>query len=332
MIHPATSGIHASRHRFRPRNARELLPVPLQLFQMPMLYFLKSRRLFGTHFRNAFMLLLVMYAPQLRAQPYLDVAAFRYQYSPDAGAYRRGYTPNHFSFGTAGLNIPIVFKDSSILLLGPSIEQWDITTPLTPDVPVLKGIALPLTAVKPFSKTWTGTFIFIPRWNGSEHFGFKERLQTGGAVLLTYKKRTNLKYKFGLYYNREFFGNFFVPLAGIEWKINNRLQLFGVLPGSLVLERKVSKHFYYGASFRSITTSFRYGDLKKFMRIDDNQLQAFADLYLSKNIVLNAEAGHSVFRRFRTGLPHGDPKYLVTEKFNDNVLLRVSLLYRVRFD
>jgi hypothetical protein len=266
------------------------------------------------------------------AQPYLDVAALRYHFSPDAGVFRRSYTPNHYTYATVGLNIPIVFKDSSILLPSPSIDQWDITTSLISDVPVLKGIALPLTYVKPFSKTWTGTFLFIPRWNGSEQFGFNDRLQLGGAVLLTYKKHADLKYKFGLYYNREFFGNFFVPLAGIDWKINNRLKLFGVLPGNLVLERKVSTRFYYGASFRSITTSYRYGDLKKFIRIDDNQLQAFADLYLSKNIVLSGEAGHSVFRRFRTGLPDGDPKYMVTEKFNDNLLFRLSLLYRVRFD
>src|SRR6478672_1007935 len=212
---------------------------------------------------------------QLSAQPYLDLASVKYQYSPDAGGFRRSFQPNHFTYSSAVINIPLVFKDSSVLLFGPSAEHSRIWSTALPGLLSLKGIAIPVTFVKPLNPTWTGTVVLIPRWNGSETFHFKNDQQIGGALLLTYKKSLTLKYKFGLYYNREFFRNFFVPLAGIDWKINNRLQLFGVLPGNLVLERKVTNHFYYGATFHSITTSYRYGDLKKFLRIDDNQLQAF---------------------------------------------------------
>jgi hypothetical protein len=164
-------------------------------------------------------------------------------------------------------------------------------------------------------------------------------MQWGGAILITYKKTARLKYKFGLYYNREYFGHFFVPLVGIDWKINNRLQLFGVLPGNLVLERKVSRSFYYGVSFRSITNSYKCDaynfldfDDRRFLRIDNNQLQAFGDVYLTKNVVLNVEAGHSFFRRLRTGIRKGASKYEVNEKTNDNMLFRVALAYRMRFD
>jgi len=268
---------------------------------------------------------------QLSAQPYLDLASVKYQYSPDAGGFRRSFQPNHFTYSSAVINIPLVFKDSSVLLFGPSAEHWRISSTALPGLLSLKGIAIPVTFVKPLNPTWTGTVVLIPRWNGSETFHFKNDQQIGGAFLLTYKKSSILKYKFGLYYNREFFGNFFVPMAGIDWKINNRLQLFGVLPGNLVLERKVTNHFYYGATFRSITTSYRYGNLKNFVRMDDNQLQAFADMYLTKNIVLNAEAGHSLFRRFRTGISHAKPKYIVRDKFNDDLLFRLALVYRMRF-
>jgi hypothetical protein len=60
-------------------------------------------------------------------------------------------------------------------------------------------------------------------------------------------------------------------------------------------------------------------------------VQAFADWYLTKNVVLNAEAGHSL-----SGVTHrqytNHHKYEVKEKFRDDVLFRVSMLYRVRFD
>ena len=34
----------------------------------------------------------------VQAQPYIDVASVKYQYSPDAGVVRRGMQPNHFTY------------------------------------------------------------------------------------------------------------------------------------------------------------------------------------------------------------------------------------------
>ena len=271
----------------------------------------------------------------LVAQPYLDVAAVRYQNSPDAGAFRRGFQPNQYQYGSAALNLPLVLKDSSIILFNPSIESWKIKSAALPQLPdQFYGIALPVAFVKPFNQKWTGTFLAVPRWNGAEHFGFTDRLQLGGAVIMALKRSEKLTYKFGAYYNREAFGNFFMPLLGIDWRPSPSVRLFGVLPGNLVLEKNVSKSFYYGLSFRATTTSYRYTSNQgsSFIRIEDNTLQAFADLYLTKNIVLNAEAGHSAFRRFRLGHKGAAEKYFIEDKFKDNLLFRLGLLYRIRFD
>src|SRR6476469_3737823 len=93
---------------------------------------------------------------QLSAQPYLDLASVKFQASPDAGVFRRGHQLNWFTMGTAGVNIPLVFKDSSVLLFGPSAEQWRIWSTALPDFFILKGIALPITFVKPLNQIWTG--------------------------------------------------------------------------------------------------------------------------------------------------------------------------------
>jgi len=281
------------------------------------------------------LLLLSLLLQPLAAQPYLDVAAVRYQTSPDAGALRRVHQPNTYQYGSAALNLPLVLNDSSVVVFNPSIESWKIKSKALPQLPgQLYGIALPVAFVKPFNKKWTGTFLAVPRWNGDEHFGFDHRMQLGGAVIMALKKSETLTYKFGAYYNREAFGNFFMPLLGIDWRPSPSVRLFGVLPGNLVLEKNVSNSFYYGLSFRATTTSYRYtsNQQNSFIRIEDNTLQAFADLYLTKNIVLNAEAGHSAFRRFRLGHEDADQKYFTDDKFGDNLLFRLGLLYRVRFD
>jgi hypothetical protein len=43
----------------------------------------------------------------------------------------------------------------------------------------------------------------------------------GGIALLTYKKRNNLNYKFGLYAGNELYGLYLTPLLGIYYKSPN---------------------------------------------------------------------------------------------------------------
>jgi len=144
--------------------------------------------------------------------------------------------------------------------------------------------------------------------------------------------------KFGIYYNKEFFGNYFMPLAGIDWQINDKNTLFGVLPGNFVFEHKVSKSFRYGSAFRALTNSYRLettdpcgnGDCtgQNYLRIDDNQLGAYADTYLSKRIVLSAESGYTILRRYRFGFK-GESIHQKTDYYCDNFYFRASLVYRM---
>jgi hypothetical protein len=116
--------------------------------------------------------------------------------------------------------------------------------------------------------------------------------------------------------------------------------LFGVLPGSMVFEHKVSRKFYVGSSFRALTNSYRLqtidpcfsGDCsaKEYLRVDDNQLGIFADTYLSKKIVLTAETGYSILRKYRFGLK-GQSIHLRNDYKNDNFYCRASIAYRLRF-
>jgi hypothetical protein len=69
-----------------------------------------------------------------------------------------------------------------------------------------------------------------------------------------------------------------MPLVGLDWKINAKNNLFGVLPGYMIFEHKVTPRFYYGFAFRALTNSYLEdtGDMalfdrgKYYLRIDDN--------------------------------------------------------------
>ena len=80
-----------------------------------------------------------------------------------------------------------------------------------------------------------------------------------GAILDSYKKKQQLTWKLSLYYNMELSGEYFVPLIGIDWRIDKNNNLFGVLPGNLVFEHKVNHWFYCGADFNAITNTYDAG-------------------------------------------------------------------------
>ncbi|HRH39767.1 MAG TPA: hypothetical protein PK760_15560, partial [Flavobacteriales bacterium] len=129
-----------------------------------------------------------------------------------------------------------------------------------------------------------------------------------------------------------------MPLAGIDWRINTKWNLYGVLPGSLTLEHKIKPRFHWGASFRAYTTSFgvRDGD---YRRINENPLGLYGDVYFTKNLVLRVEGGWCIMRKVYGG--PGDSLYHIPDlhvrryanhRIEDSPYLRVLLAYRIRLD
>ena len=135
-----------------------------------------------------FFFLFLFWQQAVCAQPYLDVAAVRYQTNPAGGIFDRGLHRTNTPMPAPALNLPLVLKDSSVLMWSPTLETWHIKSRALPQVPDdLRGIALPLAFVKPFNPLWTATFLAIPRWNGPAHLAFKDPFQMGAAVLLAQK-------------------------------------------------------------------------------------------------------------------------------------------------
>jgi hypothetical protein len=193
------------------------------------------------------------------------------------------------------------------------------------------------------SKKWRYLGLVMPKLSGHlrEETTNKD-VQLGGYGLATYTKSDKFKIKFGLFYNREFFGNFFVPLFGIDWRVNDRFQIYGVLPTNYRLEYAVVKQkLYAGLAFKSYTRSYHI-DLHNgtdssnvYVRNNELQAKAFVDFYIAKSFVLFGEFGRTI--NYSPKLYWSGGKDLVTN-FNlyspikDNFFFNVGLAYRIRFD
>jgi hypothetical protein len=270
------------------------------------------------------------------AQPYLDIGRISYYYTPAPDK------PDGIRSSLYSINVTLPFelkKDGDAIIVNPFFDVNHASTGgrafWVHSTGIMAGFLKKNIAVR-----WDLMTSVIVRKNQQVEGEFTSAWQTGGLILATFKQNESRSFKVGAYYNREFFGNFFMPLIGIDWRINESTALFGVLPGSMTLERKVSRSFYIGAAFRALTNSYRLrtidpcfsGDCsaKNYLRINDNQLGLFADIYFFKQIVFTTEAGHTIFRKYRYGFK-GDKVHTYTDVKNDNWYVKGTLAYRLRF-
>jgi hypothetical protein len=152
-----------------------------------------------------------------------------------------------------------------------------------------------------FGKSWSATLALIPRLATAGDWVVGDNLQLGFAFLVRKRYSPRLRLSTGLYYNSEFFGPFFVPLAGIHWKISRRLQLYGILPTGISFDYAWSPAWHAGLSFSSLTNSFRLND-GSYLRTEENQLRFFLTYYLLERHAFSIEAGRSVLRNRIAGM------------------------------
>jgi hypothetical protein len=265
----------------------------------------------------------------MKAQPYIDLINIRNVASPDMGPTSRDQNATTLNYFNISATLPVRFNNGKdAIIASPFFERWHSEVGPVKDYSNYHyGLGLPIALLKsiPDSK-WTVLTMVTIRMNDAK-ISTAGQYQIGGAVIgAFYRKNPHLTYKFGAYINGEFFGLFIIPLVGIDWQINERTNLFGILPASLTFERKLGNHFYGGAVLRTFTNSYHDAG-PNYMRIDENQLGLYMDFYASKHLVLNLETGHSILRKIR-----GGTKYDIRENWNasDNFYFKVGLDYRIR--
>ncbi len=221
-----------------------------------------------------------------RAQYFVDIFSFNRQaYNIPAGAQTSDLFVNAF--------IPKVLKNGNTIFVRAHYEKLSTQRDsLSADY---SSITLPIgmqVQLKNPKVKFTG--LIIPKIAGADLGSpFSDIFQLGVYSLFTVTQSDKFRYKFGLYYNREFFGNFFIPLVGIDWKVSDRFSLYGTLPNSLKVSYSiVPSRVNAGLAFRSLTRSFRGEDLNTFVRYNELQLKMFFDFYITKKNVVFVEGGY----------------------------------------
>ena len=84
-------------------------------------------------------------------------------------------------------------------------------------------------------------------------------LQWGGLALFDKRYRDDLLIGFGAMYNQELFGPYLVPLLNLDWKINDRWSVVGLLPVYGKLKYRWSERLDAGWSHFGLITTYKLG-------------------------------------------------------------------------
>ena len=279
----------------------------------------------------------------MMAQPFADILNFNYQtFSSDYkdSTQWKNKTDDYF----LNLFLPKNFKNGNTLLIRLNSEMMNST--ISPDSSYsnrLSSISMPL-GMKFVSKNkkWETIVLVIPKVASD----FKDKIdsydfQYGGIFLEHFVPNDKVKIKAGLYYNREAFGNLFVPLVGVDWKVNDRINLYGVLPTNYKVEFNLIRNkLYTGVNLKFFTRSFRLSQAQNYdyVRYDESQLKVFVDCFVVPKVLVFAEVGYSI------GKSPWLHKYGSNDKKEESFtnplyspiknypIIGVGVAYRVRFD
>ncbi|PBQ30468.1 hypothetical protein CNR22_01360 [Sphingobacteriaceae bacterium] len=244
--------------------------------------------------------------------------------------------------------LPIEITQELALISGFIYEN--IQTKLFAENPIKKfgSTTLKLGVNNNFNECWSGTVVFLPKIASDFTTINRKDFQFGTLTTLKYKKSNALNYKFGLYYNSELFGPFFVPLLGVYYlSPNKKFEANILLPLQADMSYNLHSQVAIGFNFYGQIRSYHLtgSDAQSlYVSKSTNELSMYLRLRLSKSLSFQTKAGYSVGRSYRVyeendkitfGLPAtfiGPKRKQLNSDFSDGAIFQLSFLYRFNVD
>jgi hypothetical protein len=260
------------------------------------------------------------------AQFYTELLSVQHQQISDGE-----YALNGLSNTSVNMLAPVLRENGNVFLIRGSFERLQFQLDALSDE--VWSLSIPMgyqwTSRKRPSLKWTA--LVIPKWAAGHHRTFDQgdAWQYGLYSLATWTQRPELKFKLGLYVNQEFFGTFVVPLVGMDWKVSDRLQIFGTLPNNMKVMYQIRPNKLQAAFvFKSLTRSFRVDHPDFYLRFNEVETKALIEFMVGRS-VFQMEGGYVLGQYPRL---FGEENDLLREPYNQGLKPRwvVNLGYAFR--
>lgn len=276
-------------------------------------------------------------------QQIFTIAEANYMLSPN-NSYVQKDTNSNAQFFSGFVTAPIVINEKSTILSGIRGNSWKVKylpEQIWPTTYYSLGLSLGYN--HKFNENKSFLFILLPRLNSDYRYINSNALQL--AVFTTYSKRSSEKFlwKVGMYFSTEFFGPFVVPLFGLNWDINSKLNITGDLPIYAKIKYKVGNSFSTGLGYIALVSSYRLTG-----EFDDAYTSryaiepyAFAEVKFLKQLFFNAKFGYTMGRRYPvyekddrldwqlSFIKFGDDRTQLNPEIQDNFFFEIGLSFKV---
>ena len=280
------------------------------------------------------------------SQNYVDVLKVNASTTP-YNSFDSSATKTRLNELTADLTVPLKINQGFSILTGVIYE--DIQTKLFANgiIKNFGSTAVKLGFNKQLNEKWSTTVVALPKI-ASDYNSFNNKdFQMGGIALFKYKKRDNLNFKTGLYYNSELFGPFFVPMLGMYYQSpNKKFEANIMLPLQADINYQVLPFMNVGCNFNGQIRSYHLNNVtdanpNTYVTKSTNELFAYLKFNVTKSISLQTKVGESFGRSYKVynendkvnfGLPLtfvGNKREQLNSNFSNGMIFQVTLMYRI---
>ncbi|HQE34380.1 MAG TPA: DUF6268 family outer membrane beta-barrel protein [Flavobacterium alvei] len=277
------------------------------------------------------------------AQKYVDLFSINYGKSA-VTSYENGSQSTTITNIDIDFTLPIKLDEKNAIITG--IDFSNNILQLFPDASYNN---LYLTRIKTginiiHSEHWSGTYIFLPKISSDYINVSMEDFYIGGLVVLKYRKRNNLSYKFGLYAGNEAFGLFISPVIGLYYlSPNSSFEMNLYLPSNADINYSLTNKTKAGIDFVARGKSYKLTtDDVRSSYAENNSLEFSSYLQnnsLNKNMLIRLKLGFSTnsFEVYpidqkitfaTTLLKFGDHRTQLNSTLSSSPFIKIEAIYR----
>ena len=278
------------------------------------------------------------------AQQKFTVGSLGYMISP-SNSYTNPELKSNIGYFTGVLTVPIELNEKTAILTGLRGNMWTVKydpEQLWPENYYSLGLTLGLN--HKFSDKNSLLLVLLPKLNSDFKDLNSNALQLGFISTYSHRVNDDFLWKAGLYYNSEFFGPFFVPIFGLDWRLNEKVSIIGDLPIYAKVNYGFNENISAGLGYIALVSSFRLsGD-----DFQDAYTSRFAiepylytDIKVAKNIYLNGKVGYTMGRSYPVYgkddkldwqlmfMKFGDDREQLNSEIDDGLFIEFTLSYKV---
>lgn len=284
------------------------------------------------------------------AQNYFDIGSISYANTP-SNKFENSSEQTGVEELELKLNFPVVIDEKNVLLTGLYANR--IQVKLDPDFSGntnLNTIGLVLGLNHTYSEKWSATYMILPKISSDLNELSGKDFQLGLLSLFNYTKRSDLKYKIGLFANTERYSLSLLPLLGLYYQSpDKKLEANLTLPISADVNYQLFEKTKVGLNFDGLGSSYNvnkrlYIDKDTYAVKSSNELFAYLMFQLGTSFYVKPKLGYSIFRTYKVFENNdkvdfsvgpfymGDNRTQLNTNFEDGAIFKIEMVYRVHFD